>query len=191
MFWRLKEFTASYLCWIAVNHSCIARCRGYWWYVSHHLHIRLLWQLDALLQWCAPPPTTSVSNTLWWIDPSHESHNDKYPTMHHFVTEMCTFLLQNCALWDMGLVHYGICVTNQFLWFTEAWWHIYALMNLVIIGSNTGLLPAQGQAITSTIGELSIKSSGTNFCDILIRTRKFSFMKMYLKNVILPSKIMS
>ena len=35
------------------------------------------------------------------IDPSHKSHNapDRYPTMHHFVTEMymCTFLLQNVA----------------------------------------------------------------------------------------------
>ena len=31
--------------------------------------------------------------------------------MHHFVTEMCTFLLQNSALWGMGLVHFGICAT--------------------------------------------------------------------------------
>ena len=29
--------------------------------------------------------------------------------MQRFVTEMCTFLLQNGALWDMGLVHCGIC----------------------------------------------------------------------------------
>ena len=36
------------------------------------------------------------------IDLSHKSHNasHKYPTMPHFVTEMCTFLLQNGALWD-------------------------------------------------------------------------------------------
>ena len=36
------------------------------------------------------------------IDPSHKSHNapDKYPTMHHFVTEMCT--------WDMAQMHSGI-----------------------------------------------------------------------------------
>ena len=42
--------------------------------------------------------------------PSHKSHNafHKYPTMHHFVTEMCTFLLQNGALWDMGLVHHDM-----------------------------------------------------------------------------------
>ena len=31
----------------------------------------------------------------------------KHPTMHHFVTEMCTFLLQSGALRDMGLVHCG------------------------------------------------------------------------------------
>ena len=33
--------------------------------------------------------------------------------MHHFVSEMCTFLLQNGAWWDMGLVHCGICATGQ------------------------------------------------------------------------------
>ena len=33
----------------------------------------------------------------------HKSQNApiSYPTMHHFVTEMCTFLLQNGALWDI------------------------------------------------------------------------------------------
>ena len=45
------------------------------------------------------------------IDPSHKSHNafDKYSTMHHFVTAMCTHvvLLRNGALWEMGMVHYG------------------------------------------------------------------------------------
>ena len=29
--------------------------------------------------------------------------------MHHFVTEMCTFLLQNGALWDIHLMHCRIC----------------------------------------------------------------------------------
>ena len=35
--------------------------------------------------------------------------------MHHFVKEMCTFLLQNGALWDMGLVHYWMCATGLLL----------------------------------------------------------------------------
>ena len=38
--------------------------------------------------------------------------SDKYTTMHHFVTEMCTILLQNGALWDVILVHCGICATS-------------------------------------------------------------------------------
>ena len=29
--------------------------------------------------------------------------------MHHFVREMCTFLLQNDALWDICLMHGEIC----------------------------------------------------------------------------------
>ena len=41
----------------------------------------------------------------------HKYHNEPVPyrTMHHFVTEMCVFLLQNGALWDIYLVHCGIC----------------------------------------------------------------------------------
>ena len=40
----------------------------------------------------------------------HKSHIEPvpYPTMHHFVTEMCTFLLQSGALWDICPVHYGM-----------------------------------------------------------------------------------
>ena len=41
----------------------------------------------------------------------HKSHNAPvpYPTMHQFITEMGTILLQNCALWVILLMHYGIC----------------------------------------------------------------------------------
>ena len=30
---------------------------------------------------------------------------------------MCTFLLQNCTLWDIGLTHYWICKMDLFLWY--------------------------------------------------------------------------
>ena len=47
------------------------------------------------------------------IDPSHKSHNasDKYPTMHHFVTEMCTFAhfcykMVHCGIWDWCIVRF-------------------------------------------------------------------------------------
>ena len=44
----------------------------------------------------------------------HKSHNasDKYLTLHHFVTEMCTHVhisVTNGVLWDMGLVRCEIC----------------------------------------------------------------------------------
>ena len=35
-----------------------------------------------------------------------------YPTIHHFGTEMYTFLFQSGVLWDMGQVYYGICVIS-------------------------------------------------------------------------------
>ena len=56
------------------------------------------------------------------IDPSHKSHNALvlYPTIHYFVTEMCTFLLQSGALWDICLMHCGICLMNQLLWWKSS-----------------------------------------------------------------------
>ena len=61
-------------------------------------------------------------------DQSHKSHNalDKYPTMHHFVTEMCTHVHISVTKWcivvygtgallDMGLVHCGIVNLLLFL----------------------------------------------------------------------------
>ena len=50
---------------------------------------------------------------------SHKAHIP-YPTMQHSVTEMCTrvstFLLQNGALWDMCLMHCGICGVGLLLY---------------------------------------------------------------------------
>ena len=43
-------------------------------------------------------------------------HQTKCPTMYHLkhkYINTCTFLLQNSALWDMGLVHCGICELAQ------------------------------------------------------------------------------
>ena len=40
------------------------------------------------------------------IDLLHKSHTAPLscPKMHNFVTEICTFLLQNSALWDICLI---------------------------------------------------------------------------------------
>ena len=62
------------------------------------------------LIFCERPDSGSE---LLKLDFSQKYHNApfQYPTMHHFVTEMCmcTFLLQNGALWDICLMHHGIC----------------------------------------------------------------------------------
>ena len=58
-------------------------------------------------------PNYGVS--LGLLDLSHKSHNApvQYPTIHQFVTEMCTrvctFQLQSGALWDICLMHCWIC----------------------------------------------------------------------------------
>ena len=52
---------------------------------------------------------------------------------------------------------------------------------LSIIGSDNGLSPGRRQAIIWTnAGILVIEPLGTNFSDILIEIRIFSFKKMYL-----------
>ena len=68
--------------------------------------------------------------TLWYHrtgwgkrDLLYKSYNApvSYPTMHHFVTEMCTYLLQNGTLWDtctlvkciVGFVKQVYCVRQR------------------------------------------------------------------------------
>ena len=48
----------------------------------------------------------SFSNSNWSIDASHKSHNalNKYPTMHRFLTEMCTCI----SVTKLCIVGYGI-----------------------------------------------------------------------------------
>ena len=60
--------------------------------------------------WC-PGDARSQGIISHDMDLSHKSHIAPVPylIMHHFVTEMCTFLLQNGALWDVCLMHCGIC----------------------------------------------------------------------------------
>ena len=54
--------------------------------------------------------------------------------------------------------------------------------NLTIIGSDNGLSPGWRQAIIGTnAGILVIGTLGTNFSEILIEIRPFSFKKMHLK----------
>ena len=70
-------------------------------------------ELWSLMEW--------EGRTTEWIDQYHISHNAPvpYPTMHHFVTEMCTcvhnapfcnrdvhFSVKNGTLWDICLMHY-------------------------------------------------------------------------------------
>ena len=81
-------------------------------------------------------------------DPSHESHNalDIYPTMHHFVTEMCTFLLQNCALWP--IVGYG----------TGALWNVCNRVQQVF--SQTTMMPV---LLDSVFGK-NISQNSLEYC---------------------------
>ena len=84
------------------------------------------------------------------IDPSHKSHNasDKYPTMHHFVTEMCTHVhisvtkMVQCWICATGLLQptgLSHVTSNQFkilccqlgrksLWPEKLILHIFSLL---------------------------------------------------------------
>ena len=57
-------------------------------------------------------PSLTLGQSHYLLDPARKSHNasDKYPTIQHFfATEMCTFMIQSGALWDIEWVHGGIC----------------------------------------------------------------------------------
>ena len=76
---------------------------------------------------------------------------------------------RSCTVCDIALTHWGrvthICVSK-----------------LTIIGSNNGLSPGRRQAIIWTnAGLLLIRTSGTNFSEILGEIHSFSFSKMRLK----------
>ena len=62
--------------------------------------------------------------------------------MQHFVTEMCTFLLQNAALWDMeqsnqwwpsSLTHTCI-IRLQWVKVIEIWWHDSLMKKTIQLG---------------------------------------------------------
>ena len=77
----------------------------------------------------------------------------------------------------------NICIWN-FYHFLTHWGRVthICISNLALIGSDNGLSPGQRQAIISTNAEiLLIGHLGTNFDEILIEIRTFSFNKMHLK----------
>ena len=86
-----------------------------------------LWMLQCQCHWHRSIHTCRLqgwqnlcSNSTQWsftIVQIHKSHNAHvpYPTIHHFGTEMCAFLFQSGALWDMGQMHCGICEIGLFV----------------------------------------------------------------------------
>ena len=61
-----------------------------------------------------PNGQQTISKLMRICDQSHISYDasDKYHTMQHFVTEICTHVpisIKNGVLWDMGQLHCGIC----------------------------------------------------------------------------------
>ena len=83
-------------CWNIVNWTLRNKLQ---WKCEQNLHIFIkenasengVWKMPAILsQQSSPVVSWSIFSPN--AHPSHKSHNasHKYPTMHHFVTEMCT-----------------------------------------------------------------------------------------------------
>ena len=70
--------------------------------------------MDAFTKSATSPRRRILGGNQNKLKSSNKSHTilNRYPTMCHFVTEMCTLLLQNDVLWDIGMVHCGICAIN-------------------------------------------------------------------------------
>ena len=77
--------------------------------------VKYLWRQFASMQESRYKLEDSVIHSL------HKSHTALvlYPTMHHFVAEICLFLLTCAALWDICLMHRGICEMGLL----PKWWH--------------------------------------------------------------------
>ena len=74
------------------------------------------------------------------IDPSHKSHYalDIYPTMHHFVTEMCTQVhiavtteMMHCGIWDWCIMGFVNLVYSDMSFFAK--WVNYDTPNTLMI----------------------------------------------------------
>ena len=100
---------------LTIIQHCIRERLGTVQVTSHYLNQWWLvhWRIYASL---ALNELTTITDCFPWIDPSHKSHNVlvPYPTIHHFVTYVCTFLLQSGAMWDIFLMHCGICEMGLF-----------------------------------------------------------------------------
>ena len=79
-----------------LKHRCNCGCYG----VRFRAYM-LSWQIDN--------PISLIPQCIRQM-----SHNASFVT--EMCTHLCTFLLQNDALWDMGLVHCGICATGLLQW---------------------------------------------------------------------------
>ena len=117
--------------------------------VSQHERVQIphlainIWLFDRLYMYCPVIKNENNNNeqTCWCFsyissqdatDPSHKSHNasDKYPTMHHFVTEMCTHVHISVTKW---------CNVN--IW-TGAFWDLWDWF--IVDPYYTGVLIALG-----------------------------------------------
>ena len=73
--------------------------------------MNLAWAIVCIVRTRTSLFMAKLAVLLIAYDLLHKSHIAPVPylTMHHFVTEMCTFLLWSDALWDICLMHFGIC----------------------------------------------------------------------------------
>ena len=115
---------------------------------------------------------------------------EKHVTMIHQVglypmfkkIKACNSMSFQCQCWNScfkKLILILLAVNTIFDFLTH--WGQVTSMNCVINGSRNGLLLNGYQAITWTIADFtSMKPLGTNFCEVWIKTSKFSISKMPL-----------
>ena len=113
------------------------------------------------------------------IDLLHTTHNAPvpFPTMHQFVTGMCTILLQNHVSWVISLVHCGNFEKGQFI-------HNSTLQQLLLL-KNQGLTVILDRMICSHWWHFIQKQLRICTCDIFVVSRfqlRFSEWN-YIENV--------
>ena len=125
-----------------IRHSAHCLGNGFVWQLTHHLN--QWWQWSVAYGWTTGEKWfTNHSHMCNGIDLLHNSHNAPvpYPTMHYFVTEMCTCVhisVKKCALWDICLIHCRIVSDIEvFVFKTQRFQLAVPLRYIVMLNANT------------------------------------------------------
>ena len=161
--------------------------------------IKSVWYLNRLVDlsdwlWVKFDVSMPLAWTIWWtnsLGADRSKHHDTHVTLSNYpvlITSLCAkkqaFHSHDHCIWTN--IYFFLNKFECFSVFT-CLTHCGQVMHICVskltnIGSDNGLSPGRRQAIISINGGILLdRPLVTNFCEILIEIRIFSFKKMHSK----------